>query len=167
MMIFKIYIKSEKEVVVFHSLKHGFAFGESGRRIMIVSPHDDDACIGSGLLIHQAIREEFDVRLVVVTRGDQGYCNTGDKDRIQGIRRLETLKAYKGLGIASDHLQFLGFPDCLGLPPEGWRLQTEAPGIVQTHLGRLSGRRLIWPTGREGRGSIGTAVKASLETLWR
>ena len=84
----KIYNKISGDIVVFASLLDGLAASHTPQKMMIVSPHDDDACIGAGLLIAQAVNEELDVSLVVVTRGDQGYCELDEKESIEGIQGL-------------------------------------------------------------------------------
>ncbi|MDA0285355.1 MAG: PIG-L family deacetylase [Planctomycetota bacterium] len=78
---------------------------------MFVSPHDDDLCIGAGLLMQAAVQAGVDVQIVIVTDGCLGYCGSEQKDDIIEIRRLETLRSFEVLGIPGEHVHFLGFPD--------------------------------------------------------
>lgn len=78
---------------------------------MFVSPHDDDLCIGAGLLMQAAVHAGVEVQVVIVTDGCLGYCGSEQKDDIIEIRRDETLRSFEVLGIPNDHVNFLGFPD--------------------------------------------------------
>lgn len=78
---------------------------------MFVSPHDDDLCIGAGLLMQAAVQAGVDVQCVIVTDGCLGYCQQDQADDIVETRRRETLRSFEVLGIASSQVTFLGFPD--------------------------------------------------------
>lgn len=78
---------------------------------MFVSPHDDDLCIGAGLLMQAGVQAGIEVQVVVVTDGCLGYCGPDQKDDIVEIRRQETLQSFELLGIPSSNVNFLGFPD--------------------------------------------------------
>src|SRR5437879_5068127 len=69
-------------------------------RWLFVSPHDDDVCIGAGLLTQAAVREGIDVRIAVVSDGRMGYCTLAQRDGIIGIRARETSESFETLGIA-------------------------------------------------------------------
>ncbi len=79
---------------------------------LMISPHDDDAVLGCGLLIQLAKRENVPVHIMIVTDGSMGYCSADEKDRIAEIRRKETLECYKTLGVPESNIVCLGFPDC-------------------------------------------------------
>ncbi len=51
-------------------------------RFLVVSPHDDDAVLGAGLLIQLAKRENVPVHVLIVTDGSMGYCSLEEKDAI-------------------------------------------------------------------------------------
>ncbi|MHC4876609.1 MAG: PIG-L deacetylase family protein [Planctomycetota bacterium] len=90
------------------------AVGESpltGHVWMFVAPHDDDLCIGAGLLIQAAVQAGVDVQCVVVTDGCLGYCLADDRVDIVEIRRQETIRSFELLGVRADQVTFLGFPD--------------------------------------------------------
>ena len=81
-------------------------------RFLMVSPHDDDAALGAGLLIQLAKREHVPVHIVIVTDGSQGYCSTKEIDTITEIRRNESFECYQKLGVPKKNIAWLGFPDC-------------------------------------------------------
>lgn len=81
-------------------------------RFLMVSPHDDDAALGAGLLIQLAKREHVPVHIVIVTDGSQGYCSAKEKETIAEIRRNESFECYQSLGVPKKNIVWLGFPDC-------------------------------------------------------
>lgn len=90
------------------------AFGGSelnGDVWLFVSPHDDDLCIGAGLLMQAAVEAGVDVQCVIVTDGCLGYCQPDQEEEIVETRRLETLRSFEVLGIGESQVTFLGFPD--------------------------------------------------------
>lgn len=78
---------------------------------LFVSPHDDDLCIGAGLLMQAAVASGVEVQVAIVTDGCLGYCGAEQKDSIIEIRRQETLRSFELLGIPNEQVTFLGFPD--------------------------------------------------------
>lgn len=83
--------------------------GDSERWLFIV-PHDDDACIGAGLLLQLAVQAGVSVSVVITTDGSMGYCSIEQRDSIVAIRQKETLAGLRLLGV--DAVEWLGFPDC-------------------------------------------------------
>ncbi len=81
-------------------------------RFLMISPHDDDAVLGAGLLIQLAKRENVPVHILIVTDGRMGYCSEDEKDSIAEIRREESYECYQSLGIPKKNIIWLGFPDC-------------------------------------------------------
>jgi len=79
---------------------------------LMISPHDDDAVLGAGLLIQLAKREKVPVHILIVTDGSMGYCSVDEKDKIAEIRRNESFECYQTLGIPKKNIVWLGFPDC-------------------------------------------------------
>ncbi|MFC2058120.1 PIG-L deacetylase family protein [Chloroflexota bacterium] len=79
-------------------------------RVMVVTPHPDDAEFGCAGTIAQWIREGSEVIYVVCTNGDKG---SGDPDmtseRLTDIRRKEQLAAAEVLGVKE--VIFLDHPD--------------------------------------------------------
>lgn len=83
----------------------------SGECWLFVGPHDDDLCIGGGLLMQAALEAGVDLQAVIVTDGRQGYCRKSHERSIVALRRDETLRSFALLGIASERVANLGFPD--------------------------------------------------------
>ncbi|MHC4157620.1 MAG: PIG-L deacetylase family protein [Planctomycetota bacterium] len=79
---------------------------------LFISPHDDDAAIGAGLLIQLAKRENVPVHIVIVTDGSMGYCTLDEKEEISGIRRKEAFECYQSLDVPKENIVWLGFPAC-------------------------------------------------------
>ena len=83
----------------------------AGQTWMFVSPHDDDLCIGAGLLMQAAVDAGVDVQAVIVTDGCLGYCEALQQDDIVEVRKAETIRSFDILGVQESHVMFLGFPD--------------------------------------------------------
>lgn len=83
----------------------------AGQTWMFVSPHDDDLCIGAGLLMQAAVDAGADVQAVIVTDGCLGYCEASQQDDIVEVRKAETIRSFEVLGVQESHVTFLGFPD--------------------------------------------------------
>jgi len=79
---------------------------------LFISPHDDDVVLGGGLMIQIAQRENVPVHILIVTDGSMGYCSMEEKDSITDIRRRETFACYESLGVPTENIAWLGFPDC-------------------------------------------------------
>jgi LmbE family N-acetylglucosaminyl deacetylase len=79
---------------------------------LMISPHDDDAVLGAGLLIQLSNRENVPVHILIVTDGSMGYCSAKEKDTIAEIRRNESFECYQSLGVPKENIIWLGFPDC-------------------------------------------------------
>ena len=79
-------------------------------RVMVVTPHPDDAEIGAGGTIASWVRQGREVIYVVCTNGDKG---TSDPDitseRLSQIRQQEQMEAAKILGVSE--VIFLGYTD--------------------------------------------------------
>lgn len=83
---------------------------ESGRRIMVVVAHPDDAEFGCGGSVAKWVREGKEVTYVILTSGNKG---SGDRsmtsERLAKIRGEEQLNAARTLGV--ERVRFLGYPD--------------------------------------------------------
>lgn len=95
---------------------------EGVHRLMIFAPHCDDEVLGSGGLIQKAIEAGIDVHVVLETNGDgqifvtmeefrRVYPRTRDFIRMGVLRQQETLRALAELGVDSQRITFLGYPD--------------------------------------------------------
>lgn len=82
----------------------------SSERWLFIVPHDDDACIGAGLLLQLAVKADVSVSVIITTDGSMGYCSIEQRDSIVAIRQKETVAGLRILGV--DAVEWLGFPDC-------------------------------------------------------
>jgi LmbE family N-acetylglucosaminyl deacetylase len=91
-------------------------------RLLILAPHPDDEVLGTGGVIQHAVAMGLPVRVVFLTLGDHNEWSfliyrkrpivTPLGNRRMGlVRRNEALAAAKVLGIATNDLVFLGYPD--------------------------------------------------------
>lgn len=98
------------------------------KRLLILAPHCDDETLGSAGLILAAQRAGIQVRVVIATNGDgyffataeefhKLYPSSRDYIRMGELRQQESLAALKILGVKSDQVSFLSYPD-RGSPSE-------------------------------------------------
>lgn len=85
------------------------AFGH----ILVLVPHQDDEILMTAGVIRKAIEQGVSVNVVIATNGDY-ECSDYSKGR---IRLKESLTGLNRLGLASDAVTFLGYPDT-GMPEE-------------------------------------------------
>ena len=97
------------------------AFKE-GERVLILAPHPDDEAIACAGIIQEAILKGAKVRIVYLTNGEHNeFVFIVYKKRIVfrknefialgKVRREESIKAMRLLGLNADDLIFLGYPD--------------------------------------------------------
>lgn len=83
---------------------------ESKIKLMVVSPHPDDAEIGAGGTIASWVKQGREVVLVVCTNGDKGSSDPNmTSEMLPQIRHKEQIEAAKVLGIRE--VIFLDHPD--------------------------------------------------------
>lgn len=91
-------------------------------RLLVVAPHPDDEVLACGGLIHQAVRQGSSVDVVVLTNGDGFALATGRAYwRLRTspqkfidfgyLRQRETVEGCRLLGLPSERIHFLGYPD--------------------------------------------------------
>jgi LmbE family N-acetylglucosaminyl deacetylase len=91
-------------------------------RVLVFAVHPDDETLGAGGLIQKALKAGSDVRVVVVTDGDnnpwpQRYIEKRwkilpqDRERWGKRRREEAVAALSLLGVPQDKIVFWGLPD--------------------------------------------------------
>jgi LmbE family N-acetylglucosaminyl deacetylase len=91
-------------------------------RIMVLAPHPDDESIGCGGVIQQAVAMKLPVRIVWLTNGDNNEWSfifyrkrlvlMPSACRQMGeVRHHEAVAAAKVLGVDTNQLAFLGYPD--------------------------------------------------------
>ncbi len=95
---------------------------EGVQRILILAPHCDDETLGAGGLIQAAVQAGIETRVVIATNGDgyrfatseefkKLYPTARDYIHMGEVRQEESLAALAKLGVSSDHVTFLGYPD--------------------------------------------------------
>lgn len=79
-------------------------------KVMVVSPHPDDAEIGAGGTIASWVKQGREVFYVVCTNGDKGSSDPNmTSETLAKIRQQEQREAAKILGVSE--VIFLGYPD--------------------------------------------------------
>lgn len=84
-----------------------------GETWLFVTPHDDDLCLGAGLLMQAAAAEGVDVQVVIVSDGRMGYCSLEQRDSIVDIRRKEAYASFEMLGVPRASVQYVAIPDAI------------------------------------------------------
>jgi len=95
---------------------------KKGQRVLILAPHPDDEAIACAGLIQKALKSGSNVRVVFLTNGDHNEfafivyekritMRRGEFIHLGKVRRQESIKAMKFLGLSEKDLIFLGYPD--------------------------------------------------------
>ena len=95
---------------------------EKIHRILIIAPHPDDETLASGGVIQQAEAKDLQVKVVVVTNGDgQGFAPYVLSKKVDAEpqdyvvlgerRQAESVAALQSLGVQTNDMVFLGYPD--------------------------------------------------------
>ncbi|HEV7484245.1 MAG TPA: PIG-L deacetylase family protein [Thermoanaerobaculia bacterium] len=93
-------------------------------RTLVIAPHPDDESIAAGGLLQRAIAAGGEVRVIVVTDGDNNpwpmrylkkkvWINDADRAEWGALRREESRRALATLGVPPTASTFLGYPDRL------------------------------------------------------
>jgi LmbE family N-acetylglucosaminyl deacetylase len=87
----------------------------SSDRVLIVAPHPDDESVSSTGIIRYCVENNIPVHVMVVTNGGKG--------NLAQIRHFETLNATAKLGLKSQNVTFLDYPQVVDrLFNENWDL---------------------------------------------
>jgi len=95
---------------------------KSSDRILIVAPHPDDEAIGCAGIIQEAVAAGADTHVLCLTNGDNNEFAfivyekripflPGSLVHLGEVRRSESVKAMKLLGLEEYNLIYLGYPD--------------------------------------------------------
>ena len=76
---------------------------EKGQKVMVFSPHPDDETIACGGYIAESVQREAEVTIVLVT--------DGNKRSLKDLRYSEFKTATSVLGVPTNNLIFLNYPD--------------------------------------------------------
>jgi N-acetyl-1-D-myo-inositol-2-amino-2-deoxy-alpha-D-glucopyranoside deacetylase len=93
-------------------------------RLLVIAPHPDDETIAAGGLLQRAVAAGGEVRVILVTDGDNNpwplrflkkKLRINDTDRAEwgSLRREESQRALAVLGVSPSAATFLGYPDRL------------------------------------------------------
>ncbi|MBF0483142.1 MAG: PIG-L family deacetylase [Candidatus Omnitrophica bacterium] len=91
-------------------------------RVLILSPHPDDDAIATGGLIHQLVKSNIPLKIIYLTNGDNNEPAFIVYEKrlvirqkavlmMGKLRAKESTNSMGSLGVKSDQLVFLGYPD--------------------------------------------------------
>jgi len=123
---------------------------ERDERVIIFSPHDDDAAIGPGYGLLAALANEGEVYICIFCNGQGGYSRPEEKDTIVERRHRETLAAYRLLGVDESHIIRFDWPDLSVGAYLGWLMPWGGEGTtgkVVPFLRQVGATRLVLPNG--------------------
>jgi LmbE family N-acetylglucosaminyl deacetylase len=122
-------------------------------RLLVVAPHPDDETIATGLLIQQVLAAGGEVRILLLTGGDNNpwpqrwlerrvRIGVADRQRWGQRRHAEMLQALQRLGLPPSALESMGWPDmgltdCL-LQPDGTAVSLLAEAIGRFRPGLIA-----------------------------
>lgn len=111
-------------------------------RLMVYSPHDDDAILGAGYAMRAAIEDGAEVHLCIVCSGNAGYSTPEERDTIVEKRRAETIACYEAFGIPADRIIFLGYSDFSAIQYLGWNIAPDRQGHFRRMITELRSRKI-------------------------
>ena len=101
----------------------------AGKKVMLLVPHEDDDLNLLGGALENYLRYGSDFYLVFLTNGD--YDGEGE------VRISEALSLYDFLGLAEDHVFFLGYGDRIGTPQYHLYNAPENE-VIASHIGKTA-----------------------------
>ncbi|MGQ9623601.1 MAG: PIG-L deacetylase family protein, partial [Candidatus Caldatribacteriaceae bacterium] len=123
---------------------------EGNERVVIFSPHDDDALLGAGYLLQAVPLFGGEVHILIFCNGSGGYSTIEHKPIITALRFQETGRAYAKVGIPLERIHRLEYDDYSVWPFIGWHLPGKEEGTVRKVLPllrRLRATRVVLPNG--------------------
>lgn len=122
---------------------------ENDERVVIFSPHDDDALLGAGYLLQAVPLFGGEVHVVVFCNGSGGYSVIEHKHIITALRARETTRAYEKVGILPERIHRLEYDDYSVWPYIGWKLPSGEGTVAKVIplLRRLRATRVVVPNG--------------------
>jgi LmbE family N-acetylglucosaminyl deacetylase len=119
-------------------------------RVVVFSPHDDDALIGAGYLILAARANGGEVSVVIFCDGRAGYSDAGQRGTIVETRRRETASAFERAGITRESTLRLDYADFSAWSRMGWQLpggQAGSFAATLPYLRSIRATRVLVPNG--------------------
>ncbi len=122
---------------------------EGDERVVIFSPHDDDALLGAGYLLQAVPLFGGEVHVVIFCNGSGGYSIIEHKYIITALRAQETTRAYGKVGVLPERIHRLEYDDYSVWPFIGWKLPLGEGTVekVVPLLRRLRATRVVLPNG--------------------
>lgn len=80
-------------------------------RWLVVSPHDDDVQIGAALAVMAAVECGIEVHVVVCSDGRMGFVEWEERHSTAATRAAECLVANEMIGVPSERVHKLDYPD--------------------------------------------------------
>ena len=124
-------------------------------RLLVVAPHPDDETIATGLLIQQVRAAGGEVRILLLTEGDNNpwpqrwlerrvRIRVADRQRWGDRRHAEMLQALQCLGVSAQALQPLGWPD-MGVTDELLRSCGASVSALAAAIGQFGPSLVVAP----------------------
>ncbi len=128
---------------VFYALATDFYASLPKGSLFVIAPHPDDETFGCGTLIARSRQDGRDVRVLIITDGAAATsAQTKPSHALAILRREETQKAAKILGVEDDALVFLNYPD-----GEADKHSPAIANAIALHLSRQNPVALFSPYG--------------------
>ncbi len=123
----------------------------NAEKLLVLSPHDDDALLGAGYAIQAAQANGAEAHVAICCDGSAGYSRVAERDTIVATRRAESIRAHGKFGLVEGKtLHYLGFPDFSLVSYIGWKLPAGVEGTLRpviTLLREMGITRLMIPNG--------------------
>lgn len=81
----------------------------TGKKLLILAPHQDDEILGCGCLIEKALESKGAVKCVYMTDGSRSVSDELTPDAMKEMRKLEAMRLAENMGM--EEPVFLGCPD--------------------------------------------------------
>lgn len=122
---------------------------EGDERVVIFSPHDDDALLGAGYLLQAVPLFGGEVHVIVFCNGSGGYSVIEHKHIITALRAREMTRAYEKVGVLPERIHRLEYDDYSVWPFIGWKLPSGRGTVerIVPLLRRLRATRVVLPNG--------------------
>jgi LmbE family N-acetylglucosaminyl deacetylase len=146
-----------------------------GDRVLVMAPHPDDETLGTGGLIQRALSSGAKVRVACYTNGDHNQpafmvyekrltFRTGEFLHMGEVRRKETVAAMTSLGLGSQDLVFMGYPDSgtMAILTKYWG-KTKPFRSLMTRISKVAYTRVLSPNAPY----VGESILKDIETVIR
>jgi len=128
----------------------------AGTRLLVVAPHPDDESIATGELIQQVRQLGGEVRILLLTNGDNNpwpqrwvekrlRIGTDERQRWGARRRQEMTRALAQLGVEAEALQAQGWPD-MGITDRLCHALDASVSVITDNLEAFSPNLLALPS---------------------